>query len=117
MSQSTTLILLPQTVYNGSNSNFAGNAFPAASYYVSGQNLQTVTWSISQFRGSIIIQTSIADNPSDDRDWVNTHISVYNNQAGTTINTFVNIIGNFTWLRAAFDEFTNGTVEHIKVSY
>lgn len=115
MSQSTTLILLPQTVYN--NAPLSGNAFPAASYYVSGQDLQTVTWSISQFRGSIIIQTSIVDNPNDDTDWVNTYIAVYNSQAGTTLNTFVNIIGNFSWLRVAFDEFTAGTIEHVKVSY
>jgi len=115
MSQATTLILLPQTVY--SNAPTTGNTFPAASYYVSGQDMQTVTWSISQFRGTIIIQTSIVDNPTDDRHWVNTYNAVYNAQAGETVNTFINIIGNFTWIRIALDDFTSGTIEHVKVSY
>ena len=116
MSQSTTLILLPQTTF-GIASTVTGNALPGASYYMSSQDLQTVTWSVTSFKGTITIQASLVDTPSTDNHWFTTFNVVYNDQAGTTINSFHNITGNFIWIRAVINNFTQGTVDHVKVSY
>jgi hypothetical protein len=123
MSQSTTLILLPQTAYNpGSvdvlpNTTVTGDKYPAASYYLSSQDLQTVSWSLTSFRGIVTIQASLVDTPTTDNDWFTVRNIVYNDQAGTTTNAFQNITGNFIWIRAVVNNFTQGTVQNIKVSY
>ena len=119
MSQNTTLILLPQTAFTPINPNTTvnGNMFPAASYNVSGQNLQTVSWSITTFKGTLTIQASLVDTPALDKDWFTVLNVVYSESLGTTINSFNNITGNYVWLRAVINNFTLGTVEHIKVSY
>lgn len=120
MSQSTTLILLPQTTYTAGpppNTTVVGNAFPAATYYISSQDLQTVTWATTSFIGTISIQASLLDSPATDNDWFTALNVVYNDPAGTTINSFNNVIGNFIRIRAVVKNFTQGTVDHIKVSY
>jgi hypothetical protein len=123
MSQSTTLILLPQTTYNPGGLNLpatpivVGNTYPAASYYLSSQDMQTVSWSISNFKGTLTLQASLLDTPVTEDDWFTVMNVVYNDQAGTTINSFNNIIGNYVHIRAKVNNFTQGTVNHIKVSY
>ena len=123
MSQSTTLILLPQTAYNPGgidippNTIVTGNAFPAASYYISSQDLQTVTWSISSFVATLVVQASLVDTPTTNNDWFTVMNVVYNDPAGTTINSFNNVIGNYVWIRARITNFTQGTLNHVKVSY
>lgn len=120
MSQSTTLILLPQTTYTigpPANTTVVGNTFPAATYYLSSQDLQTVTWAVSNFKGTITIQASLLDTPTTDNDWFTVLNIVYNDPAGTTINSFNNVVGNFIRIRAVVNNFTQGIVEHIKVSY
>lgn len=121
MSQSATLILLPQTAYRGTptpNTTVVGSKQPGASYYLSSQDLQTVTWAITNFKGTITIQASLLDSPSDsDSDWFTVQNLVYNDQAGTTVNSFNNVTGNFVWLRAVINNFTQGVVQNIKVSY
>lgn len=123
MSQATTLILLPQTAYNPGgvdvppNTIVIGNTYPAASYYLSSQDLQTVSWSISNFKGTITIQASLLDIPTTDNDWFTVLNVVYSDQAGTTVNTFNNVTGNYVRIRAKVNNFTQGTVNHVKVSY
>jgi hypothetical protein len=123
MSQSTTLILIPQTAFNPGGNNVppnttvTGNTFPAASYYLSSQDLQTVTWAITNFKGTITIQASLADTPTTDNDWFTAMNVVYNDPAGTTINSFNNVTGNYVWIRGVINNFTQGVVQHVKVSY
>ena len=119
MSQNTSLILLPQAAFTPINPNttVSGNMFPAASYNVSGQNLQTVSWATTNFKGILTIQASLVDTPALDKDWFTVLNVVYSDTLGTTINSFNNLTGNYVWLRAVIRNFSQGTVEHIKVSY
>lgn len=123
MSQSTTLILLPETAYNPGgidvppNTIVTGNTYPAASYYLSSQDLQTVSWSINNFKGTLTIQASLVDTPTTDNDWFTVMNVVYNDPAGTTMNAFNNVFGNYVWIRAKINNFTQGIVNHVKVSY
>lgn len=120
MSQNTTIIMLPQTSYTigpPPNTNVTGNLVTGASYYLSSQDLQTVTWAITNFKGTLFVQASLLETPTTDNDWFTVFNVVYNNVSGTTINSYTNITGNFLYLRAGISNFTSGTVEHIKVSY
>lgn len=123
MSQSTTLILLPQTAYTPAtpstpvNTTVTGSAHPGASYYLSSQDLQTISWATTNFKGTLTVQASLVDTPTTNNDWFTVMNIVYSDPAGTTINSFNNVTGNFLWVRAMIKNFTQGTLDHIKVSY
>lgn len=112
MSQSTTLILLSQTPFS-SGPNLVGNAQPAASYFISKSNLQTITWSLTTVSANIVIEASLSETPTS-TDW----FPVYTNNANSlTDNNYFNLSGNFVWLRANISNFTTGVIQYIKVSY
>ena len=113
MAQATTLILLPETVHSA-GPTVAGNAQPACAYYSSGKDMQTVTWKLANFSGTMSIQASLVTEPTTDNDW----FTVYNLLCSSLSQTsFTNITGNFVWIRARITNFTQGTIENIKVSY
>ena len=117
MSQQTTLILLPQTVYrnpgNGAPYTVVGDSQPAAAYYLGNRDLQTVNISLSNCSGNIVLEATLAASPTD-TDW----FKVYEFEAVTAnTSTYSNIDGNFVYIRAKVEDFNNGIVNFIKVSY
>lgn len=117
MSQSVTLILLPQTTYNGGGTanvyTVTGNSQPAAAYYLGNQDLQTVNYRLTEVTGNIVIEATLAANPSDD-DW----FRVYELEcANTTASSYTNVNGNFVYMRAKIEDFANGIVQFVKLSY
>jgi hypothetical protein len=127
-SQATTLILLPQTAYvnsgNGASYTVTGNSQPAAAYYLGNRDLQTVNFQLNQVTGNIVIQASLATQPTD-TDWFDVY--TFSANAGAPANTapqiasnaatYTNVTGNFVYLRAQVQDFAYGTVEFIKLSY
>lgn len=129
MSQTTTLILLPQTSFvnpgNGQPYTVVGSSQPAAAYYLSNKDLQTINLSCQQLTGNIIIEASLASQPSVDSDWfkvyqfeanvnapANTQPQINSNAAAYT-----NIDGNFVFMRAKVQDFAGGVVNFVKLSY
>jgi len=117
LSQVTTLILLPQTSYlnpgNGAPYTVTGNAQPAAAYYLGNQDLQTVNFNITNVTGNIVIEATLAAN-SDNADW----FKVYEFEAtASNTSSYTNIDGNFVYVRAKIENFSQGTVNFVKVSY
>jgi hypothetical protein len=117
MSQVTTLILLPQTAYqnpgNGAPYTVTGNAQPAAAYYLGNQDLQTVNINLTNVTGNVIIEATLASD-SNNADW----FKVYEFEASSSnLSTYTNIDGNFVYVRAKVDDFSQGTINFIKVSY
>lgn len=106
-----------------------GDKVPAASYYLGNKALQTVNIKVTGFTGKIIIEASLATTPSvglaEPSDWFTVHTVTANAQgvAGTVealasnTNTSVNINGNFVWMRARLENFAEGVVNWIKLSY
>lgn len=116
MSQATTQILLPVTSYTNSSS-VIGNPVPAASYHLSSQNLQTLSWNLSAFAGIINIQATLVDSPNE-QDW----FTVYTMDSATipipvTKIGYHNLQGNFVWMRATIERFLTGRILNLKVSY
>ena len=118
MSQTNTLTLLPQTVALAT-----GNKQPASCYYVSGKTLQTLTWKLTGFLGTVLVQASIADDPTVESDWFaiyNIVCTSGNGNGGTLLDPkigYINITGNFAWVRAKVTAYTSGTVDYLKVCY
>lgn len=113
MSQSTVLILFPQTIYNGTNVTVTGNPHQAAGYYLGKNELQTISWKLSLCSAIINIQATLEQDPGDD-DWF---------QIAQIIGTgaddigYENITGNFVWIRAVITNFASGIVQFVKLTY
>lgn len=128
MSQTTTLILLPQTVYlnpgNGSGYTVTGNTQPAAAYYLGNRDLQTVNLSLTNVTGNIVIEASLSTQP-ENNDWFKVYeLSANTNAPSNTApkiasnaKLYTNIEGNFVYLRAKVDNFKGGTINFAKLSY
>lgn len=112
MAQNTTLILLPQSVYSGIHT-VAGTKQPAAAYILGNQDLQTISWSVTSFTGTITISASLATDPGAN-DWF-----VVDVITGSSLSeiSYVNVVGNYVWLKADVSGFTEGILNHVKVSY
>jgi hypothetical protein len=128
MPQTTTLILLPQTSYlnpgNGAPYTVTGNSQPAAAYYLGNQNLQTVNINLSNCSGNIVLEATLASSPTE-TDWFKVYELVANTSSPVNTDPYVNsnasiytnITGNFVYMRAKVEDFDNGTVQFVKLSY
>lgn len=128
MSQTTTLILLPQTAYvnpgNGAPYTVTGNSQPAAAYYLGNQDLQTVNIRLTNCTGNIVIEASLATEPTS-TDWFDVYELVANANAAansapqiaSNASVYTNIEGNFVYLRAKVEDFQGGGVNYIKLTY
>lgn len=117
MSQTATKILLPQTSFNPSSppTIINGEKQSAASYYLSSKSVQTVTWNITNFTGHIVVQASLVTDPSaSESNWFTIHTVSGTN---STQNSFVNLTGNYVWIRVKITDFRSGTIQNIKLSY
>lgn len=128
MSQTTTLILLPETSYqnpgNGVPYTVTGNAFPAASYYLGNRDLQTVAIKATGLTGNITIDATLATTPTS-TDWFQVYQLEANASApantaphvASNASVYTNIEGNFVHLRAKIVDLNAGTLNFIKLSY
>lgn len=128
MSQTTTLILLPQTNYvnpgNGAPYTVTGQAHPAAAYYLGNRDLQTVNIKATGLTGNIVIEGSLATTPTD-HDWFKVYELVANTNASSNTasqlasdaSIYTNIEGNFVYMRAKIVDFDGGMVNFVKLSY
>lgn len=128
MSQSTILVLLPQTSYvNSGTANtytVVGNSQPAAAYYLGNRDLQTVNLSLTNCTGNIVIEASLNGNVLN-ADWfqvfeLEANANATPNSApqlASNASMYTNIEGNFVYMRAKIVDFAGGTVNFVKLSY
>lgn len=115
MSQTTSIVLLPQTDQALLNvSTVTGEKQPAAGYYKGSSDNQTITWNLSNVTGRIIIQATLVENPSG-ADWFPIHTI----EAGPRLTEvgYVNLRGNYVWIRAQVNLFTSGIIRNIRINY
>lgn len=104
-------------------------------YFGNSDGLHTVAWRVNDFIGSITLEGSLTLDPQS-TDWVTLTLTptttVYSvdttglaRTAGVTTTNYVtattvvksyNFIGNFVWLRGKINNFTQGTVNFIKIN-
>jgi len=121
MSQTTTLILLPQTTWssqvaNGNSYTVTGNSQPAASYVITPRALQTVNINLSDVNGNIIIQATLATSPLE-TDWFKVYELVAVSNANANSSMYTNIEGSYVYMRAKVEDFSQGVVNFVKLSY
>lgn len=125
MSQNTTMILLGQTTFSANAPyTVTGNANPAAAYYLGNKDLQTVNISVTNCTGNIVIQASLASQPTS-TDWFNVYTLEANANAASNsapklasnASMYTNVEGNFVFIRAKLENFASGIVNYVKLSY
>jgi hypothetical protein len=121
--KTTTLQLLPTTSYgtpsgnyDGSSQDWSGEDQQAANYYGGFGGLQTVAFFLNNFQGKIKIEATLDSAPALDTDWFKVY-EFDSTSSATTNNFSTNITGNFTWMRANVEDFSQGTITKLMLSY
>jgi len=118
MSQQTTLVLFPQTVYDGGGTanvySLTSNAQPAAGYYLGNQDLQTINLKTTDFTGNLVIEATLSANKLTDEYF---EVHRWDDCANANLSLYQNINGNFVYLRAKIEDFQYGAVNFVKLSY
>jgi hypothetical protein len=100
--------------YDGSSQDWFSNAVPAANYYGGQGALQTITYQLQNFVGVITMEATLNDT-RDSAPWF--EVASYGDGSTVDNGTIpVNVVGNFTWLRANISSFESGTIT-ISVAY
>jgi len=116
------------------NLTFLSNRIKGDGYYGNTDGFHTVQFKVSNFVGKFEVQASLASDPIE-ADWFSAELGTSSQTIDTTgllsfqnINSVVfstatsitksfNVVGNFVWLRAKISEFSEGSVNSIKINY
>jgi hypothetical protein len=101
--------------YDGSSQNFYSDAVTAANYYGGQGSLQTITYRLQNFVGTITIEASL-DDLTDQARWF--EIDTWGDGSEIITGTHpVSVTGNFVWVRARIQGFDDGTIQAVTISY
>ena len=113
MPSTSETILSAHTATDGSTvTTVLGDAFKGDGYYSRSDGVHTVQYDFDGLTGDIIIQASLATNPTAS-DWFDVHTYT---AAQETEAKYANFTGNFVWIRAKL-VITDGTVNSIKLNH
>ena len=111
--KTSSYILIPATTagtanenYDGTTPTFSGIPQKAAAYYSKDKSVQTVSWALDKFVGVLTIEATL-DTSSDTDNYFPIHPDIGDGVTPLTENDFVNIVGNYTWIRATVTAFEN----------
>lgn len=100
--------------YDGSSQDFFSDVGRAVGYYQGQGSIQTVNIQVSNFVGRVKLQAALNDDPAVAA-WFDVHD--YNRLVPTTDNYSVSLIGNYVWIRAEIENFSEGAIQGIAVTY
>lgn len=111
---------VPSGNYDGSSLDFAGDAVQGPGYYAGHPGQQTVTLRLTGFTGQITIQGTLDSDPDQAR-WFSIYEIGNDGSSGdsTTITTHFSVdrSGQFVWLRARVEYFSDGVIDSLSVAY
>jgi len=108
--------ILPQNTHPGDSSNqtITGIAYKGDGYYSRTDGFHTVQYNLTGFTGSVIIQATLATNPSAS-DWFSLSVTQHTG-TGSTGSFLYNFTGNYVWVRAQV-AYTDGTINSILLNH
>jgi hypothetical protein len=123
------LVLIPETEYGipsgnydgSSELSFSGDRQKGVAYYLSTDFINTVRFQTDEFGGSIKIEASLEDDPTEDTDWFTIYTfpgdSTIDASTVVTADYATGIYGKFVWIRATVEDFVAGTIDQVTLSY
>lgn len=113
MPSTSEIILSNKTAADGSSvTTFTGEKFKGDGYYGRSDGFHTVQYDFAGLTGDIIIQATVATEPTDN-DWFDVHTYTAQQETATKYHNFT---GNFVFIRAKL-EITDGTVNSIRMNH
>jgi hypothetical protein len=95
-----------------------GDKYKGDGYYGRSDGFHTVQYTLEGFVGTIDIQATLAVDPAD-ADWFTIYTQAYPvvNDEGTTGSFMTNFTGNYVWVRAYINNWTDGSVNSIQLNH
>lgn len=120
---SNTIVLIPTTTFGGNvgnyyntSPNFSSNSTQGDGYYGSTDGLHTVSYTTTNFLGNIQMQGTLAKTPIES-DWFNIDDTLFEGNAFASAFTVSNnFSGNFVWVRANVQAFSQGTINKVQIN-
>jgi len=109
--KTSSIDLLPSSSFGP---DIIGIPAKAAAYYTKDKGQQTLSWYLTGFVGKIVVEATLdTDNTT-----VN-YLPVHTIEALTALteNDFINLVGNYTWLRATVSPYTAGNIGKVSLGY
>jgi hypothetical protein len=100
--------------YDGSSQDWASDAVQAANYYRGRGSVQTITFDVSGFEGSIVLEATLDADP-DSATWFDTYTVAA--ESPLTERRVATVAGNFTWMRVHVREFDAGTINFVTITF
>ena len=134
MANSETILSANTHPGDGANTVITGDKFKGDGYYGRSDGLHTVQIDLAGFIGKVAMQGTLATNPVE-ADWFTVELGTGNSSVDTTglitaqnitsveytsatTNTKnYNFTGNYVWVRAYVSNWTDGTVNSIRLNH
>jgi hypothetical protein len=119
---SSSEIILSNQVHPGDSTTetVTGDDFKGDGYYGRSDGFHTVQYSLDGFIGTIVIQATLAVEPSS-TDWFTlsetSHTSANDSSSNADGGFLYNFTGNYVWVRAYISNWTDGTISNILLNH
>lgn len=121
---STSETILTQNTHTGDSGieTVTGDAFKGDGYYGRSDGFHTVQYDLANFLGTVVMQATLATAPESD-DWFTLdgteHTSTSNDSSSSTSDGgfIYNFTGNYVWVRVTVSNWTDGTINSVKLNH
>ena len=100
--------------------SFLGEQTKGDGFYGRSDGIHTAQYSVDGFVGNVVIQATLNTDPAED-DWFTVTESIHtslsdssNESSGSFIKNFT---GNYVWVRATINNWTDGTVSSVLLNH
>jgi hypothetical protein len=115
-SNSETILSTQTHTGDSSVQTLTGDAYKGDGYYGRSDGFHTIQYTVTGFRGAIEIQATLAVDPSED-DWFQVSYATLVVDGDDTYSNVANFVGNYVWIRAKLSNWTDGTVNSIRLNH
>ena len=111
----TTEYGVPSGNYDGSSQDWISDARLASDYYRGQGGIQTVTFTVTDFLGTMYLEATLDTDP-ESAAWFRTFEYA---SGGTPLTDYhpETVTGNFTWMRVRVEGFSGGTINSTTITY
>lgn len=122
MANSKTILAEQTHPGDSTTETVTGEKYKGDGYYGRSDGLHTVQYSLVGFKGTVSIQVTLAINPIEE-DWFTVYSQEHDLDGSAEDSTLkfaseiVNFTGNYVWIRAHLSNWTDGSVNSIKLNH
>lgn len=111
-SNSETILTAQTHIGDSSIQSVTGEKYKGDGYYGRSDGLHSVQYTFEGLTGSIVIEGTLAVNPTED-DWFEVHSYTASAESASKIANFT---GNYVWIRSVVT-YTDGTINSITLNH